>query len=136
MKHYTIDGKTYDKLPDPCRGVSPMTEERFVALGGTIDDDGEPTPKERFLSALDDYLDELEDKAKELALNVTKAEFFEAAAKSKMSTDLVKWAREKGVPDAMIDEARAQVLTFLADAQRPEIGLTWADIFKKPGAGE
>lgn len=46
MKHFTIDGKTYDKLPDPCKGVSPMTEERFVALGGTITDDGLPSPFE------------------------------------------------------------------------------------------
>ena len=46
MKHYTIDGKTYDKLPDPCKGCSPMTDERFEALGGTITDDGEPTPFE------------------------------------------------------------------------------------------
>jgi hypothetical protein len=35
MKHFTIDGKTYDKLPDPCKGgVSPMTEQRFKDLGG------------------------------------------------------------------------------------------------------
>ena len=40
MKHYTIDGKTTDYLPDPCRGISPMTEERFVQMGGTITDDG------------------------------------------------------------------------------------------------
>ena len=46
MKTYTIDGKTYDKLPDPCNGVSPMTEERFIALGGMITDDGQPTPFE------------------------------------------------------------------------------------------
>ena len=51
MKHYTIDGKTCDKLPDPCHGVSPMTEERFIALGGTITDDGEPTPEERVRGA-------------------------------------------------------------------------------------
>ena len=30
MKHFTIDGKTTDCLPDPCRGVSPMTEARFA----------------------------------------------------------------------------------------------------------
>ena len=40
MKHYTIDNITTDYLPDPCKGVSPMTEERFVELGGTITDDG------------------------------------------------------------------------------------------------
>ena len=140
MKHYfDTDGHEFQTPPDPYKGRSPMhmpdgsyNDDAFREMGGTITDDGELSPKERFLGALDDYLDELEDKAKELALNVTKAEFIEAAANSKMSTDLVVWARKKGVPDAMIAEARAQVLTFLADAQRPEIGLTWADIFPKP----
>lgn len=46
MKHYTINGKTTDYLPDPCNGVSPMTDARFVWLGGTIEDDGLPTPFE------------------------------------------------------------------------------------------
>lgn len=50
MKHYTIFGKTYNNLPDPLKTaggeVSPMTEQRFVALGGTIEDDGQPTPFE------------------------------------------------------------------------------------------
>lgn len=46
MKHYTIDGKMTDYLPDPCKGVSPMTDERFVQLGGTIEDDGKPSPFE------------------------------------------------------------------------------------------
>lgn len=27
MKHYTIDGKTYDKLPDPCNGSATQTRE-------------------------------------------------------------------------------------------------------------
>ena len=46
MKHFTIDEKTYDKLPDPCRGCSPMNEERFTQMGGVIEDDGEPSPFE------------------------------------------------------------------------------------------
>lgn len=50
MKHYVFSGITYDTLPDPLKTdageVSPMTDERFVALGGTIEDDGEPTPFE------------------------------------------------------------------------------------------
>jgi len=39
MKHYTIDGKTTDYLPDPCRGISPMTDALFIRLGGTIEDE-------------------------------------------------------------------------------------------------
>lgn len=30
MKHFTINGVTTDFLPDPCKGVSPMTEARFA----------------------------------------------------------------------------------------------------------
>ena len=44
MKTYHFNGKSYDTLPDPLHTeageVSPMTEERFVQLGGTIEDDG------------------------------------------------------------------------------------------------
>ena len=44
MKHFTINGKTTDYLPDPLKTagveVSPMTEALFVQLGGTIEDDG------------------------------------------------------------------------------------------------
>ena len=36
---YTINGKTFDKLPDPCNGVSPMTEARFTQIGGVILDE-------------------------------------------------------------------------------------------------
>ena len=43
MKHYIFEGKTYEKLPDPFRGCSPMTEAHFITLGGTIEDDGEPS---------------------------------------------------------------------------------------------
>jgi hypothetical protein len=50
MKTFEYDGKIYDKLPDPLKTaggeVSPMTEKLFVQLGGTIEDDGEPTPFE------------------------------------------------------------------------------------------
>ena len=30
MKTYTFEEKIYNKLPDPCKGRSPMTEERFA----------------------------------------------------------------------------------------------------------
>lgn len=50
MKTYEFDGKTYIKLPDPLKtaggDVSPMTEKRFVQLGGKIHDDGLPSPFE------------------------------------------------------------------------------------------
>jgi len=50
MKTYHYGNKSYTTLPDPLHTeegeVSPMTDERFVALGGTIEDDGQPTPFE------------------------------------------------------------------------------------------
>jgi hypothetical protein len=135
MKHYIFNGKTYDTLPDPLHTeageVSPMTDERFVALGGTIEDDGKKTPEELFFEALGDYIDYLESEAQRLALHVTKEEFLQAAG-SMLSSELIAWADSKGVPDEMIKKAREQILTFVADASR--LGLTWNDIFPKPEA--
>lgn len=57
MKYYTYNGKTTKQLPDPLRLVeggyiTPMTEARFVAFGGVITEDSEPTPMEEFEAAL------------------------------------------------------------------------------------
>lgn len=131
MKSYTFENVTYNKLPDPCKGVSPMTEARFVALGGTITDDGEPTPQDKFLAALDSYLDDLEAEAERLALDISIDEF-KAAAGSMMSSELIAWAKSKQVPDSMIDAVRPQILTYIADASR--LGMTWNDIFPKVNA--
>ena len=128
---YTINGKTYDKLPDPCNGASPMTESLFVKLGGTITDDGEPTPQEKFLADLNTYLGELEKQAEALALDITKEEFKQAAA-TMMSSDLIAWAKEKRVPYDMIESVRNDILVMIADASR--IGMSWNDIFPKVDA--
>ena len=125
MKHYTIDNKTTDYLPDPlhlnCGEISPMTEELFVRLGGTIEDDGTPTPSERVIA-------ELNAAVKELAAqvpNVTIAEFKEAAS-TLYSGGLIAWAKSKNVPDAVIDLARSRIVEILADALR--IGMTWEEL--------
>lgn len=55
MKRYTIDEKTTDYLPDPCHGDSPMTEARFIELGGSIYDDGKPTREQEFAAACVDF---------------------------------------------------------------------------------
>ena len=129
MKHYYFNNVELHGLPDPFKGVSPMTDARFVSLGGTITDDGQPTPEEKFLSGLDDYLKELEKQAREkYALNITVAEFKQAAA-TMMSGELVQWAKSKGVPDAMIESVRADILVMIADASR--LGMSWGDIFPK-----
>lgn len=121
MKHYTIDSKTFDTLPDPCKGVSPMTDDRFVALGGTITDDGEPSPKERVIAELNLSLAELAEQVP----GVTIAEF-KTAASTLYSAGLIAWAKSKKVPDAVIDAARSRIVEIMADALR--IGLTWDEL--------
>lgn len=105
-----------------------MTDARFVALGGTIEEDGQPTPEEKFFTALNAYLNDLEAEAERLALNISIDEF-KSAAGSMMSSELIAWAKSKQVPDSMIEVVRPQILTFIADASR--LGLTWSDIFPK-----
>ena len=51
MKLYTFDGQTFKSLPDPFQNMSPMTDELFEQLGGTITEDDNPTPEEEFEAA-------------------------------------------------------------------------------------
>ena len=52
MKIYIDDqGNQYKKLPDPWRGSSPMTDERWIQLGGRIEENEDPTPEEEFETA-------------------------------------------------------------------------------------
>ena len=121
MKHYTIDNKTYDALPDPCNGVSPMTEERFVQLGGTIEDDGEPTPERRVCEEFSDLIEDLASKTDK----ITPEEFLQATQNG-ISSDLIAFARERGVPEDVIAEGRSRIVEVMADALR--FGVTWADL--------
>ncbi len=121
MKHYTIDNITTDYLPDPCKGVSPMTEARFVALGGTIVDDGEPTPQERVCQEFADLIEDLASKTDK----ITPEEFL-AAAQNGISADLIDFARERGVPEDVIAEGRSRIVEIMADAMR--FGMTWAKL--------
>lgn len=121
MKHYTIDNKTTDYLPDPCRGVSPMTEERFVALGGTIEDDGEPTPEQRVCGEFAELIEDLASKTDK----ITPEEFLQAAQNG-ISADLIDFARERGVPEAVITEGRTRIVEILEDAHR--FGMYWTDL--------
>lgn len=123
MKHFMIDGKTTDYLPDPCKGVSPMTEARFVALGGTITDNGEPTPAQRVCGAFADLIADLAEKTDK----ITPEEFL-ASAQNGISSDLIAFARERGVPEEVIAEGRARIVEIMADALR--FGMTWAELMK------
>lgn len=125
MKTFIFDGKTYDKLPGLLRTsegtISPVTEALFVALGGIIEDDGKPSPKEVVISSLNTLLRELEGQVQ----GITIAEF-KAAAASMHSGDLVAYARTKGVSEEIIASARTRVIEIMADALREGIG--WAEL--------
>ena len=122
MKHYFDENHVeLPGRPDPWKGVSPMTDERFEDLGGTIADDGEPTPQERVYAELNAALAELAEQVP----TVTIAEFKQAAA-TLYSAGLIAWAKSKEVPDAVIDAARSRIVEIMADALR--IGMTWDEL--------
>ena len=61
-KIYTIYGETYDKLPNPLNlpdgsQLSPVSEAKFIDLGGIIEDDGEPTHQEELDAACDTFIE-------------------------------------------------------------------------------
>ena len=121
MKTYTYKGKAYDKLPDPCDGCSPMTDERFGAMGGTITDDGQPTPKEAVIASLNALLHELAGQVE----GITPAEF-KQAARTMHSGELAAYARAKGVGEEIIAAARARIIEIMADALRE--GVSWVEL--------
>ena len=55
MKVYIWQGETFTSIPNPLRtpegDFSPVSEELFLAKGGTIEEDGEETPEEKFADA-------------------------------------------------------------------------------------
>ena len=125
MKSYVFEGKVYDELPDPLETnggmVSPVNEALFAALGGTITDDGEPSPKERVCTAFADLIADLAEKTGA----ITPAEFI-AAAQNGISSDLIALARSRGVPEPVIAEGRARIVEIMADALR--FGMTWTEL--------
>ena len=121
MKHFTINGKTTDSLPDPCMGRSPMTEARFVELGGTITDDGQPSPHQRVREEFAELIADLAQKTD----RITPDEFL-AAAQDGISANIITFARERGVPEEVIAEGRTRIVEIMADAMR--FGMTWAEL--------
>lgn len=116
---FKINGKTFDKLPDPCNGVSPMTNERFVQMGGTI----EPGPQERVCDSFAALIADLAQKTDK----ITPEEFL-AAAQNGISSDLIAFARSREVPEEVIAEGRSRIVEIMADALR--FGVTWAELIK------
>lgn len=131
MKHYyDTDGKKFQTPPDPYRGRSPMhkpdgsyNDEAFRAMGGRIEDDGQPTPADRVRLDLASLLADLAKKVQGVTIDD-----FKSAARTLHSGELVAWAREHDVPDDVIAEARSRIVEILADAMRE--GMTWADLLK------
>jgi len=119
MKTYHYNGKDYTELPDPFLGGSPMTDARFIALGGTITDDGELSPKEAVIASLNTLVHELATQVQ----GITIAEFKQAAL-TMHSGDLIAYARQKEVPEEVITAARGRVVEIMADALREGIGWT------------
>ena len=61
MKQYIWNGETFNKIPNPLKladgsSISPVTEETFIANGGTVSDDGEPTHMELLDAACDKFV--------------------------------------------------------------------------------
>ena len=61
MKIYTWNGETFNKIPDPLKladgsSISPVSEEKFIDLGGTVEDDGKPTHMEELDDACDKFI--------------------------------------------------------------------------------
>ena len=98
-----------------------MTEALFKQMGGTITDDGQPTPKEAVIASLNALLHELAGQVE----GITPAEF-KQAAQTMHSGELVAYARQKGVSEEIIAAARARIIEIMADALRE--GVTWADL--------
>lgn len=131
MKHYyDTDGRELPTQPDPYKGRSPMhmpdgsyNDEAFREMGGTIEDDGEPTPEERVCESFRDLIADLAKKTDK----ISPAEFL-AAAQNGISSDLIAFARERGVPEEVIAEGRSRIVEIMADAMR--FGMTWAELIQ------
>lgn len=121
MKHFFYNGVEYATLPDPFNGVSPMTDARFVALGGEIREAEHLTPKERVCQEFADLIEDLASKTDK----ITPEEFL-AAAQNGISADLIDFARERGIPEDVITEGRTRIIEIKADADR--FGMTWAKL--------
>jgi len=127
MKHYFFEGRTYDELPDPLKTatgtISPVSEALFVSLGGSIADDGAPTQKERVCAAFSGLIADLASRTD----RITPEEFLRAAANG-ISSDLIAFARSRGVPEEVIAEGRARIVEIMADALR--FGVSWAELIQ------
>lgn len=128
IQHYFYNGTEYAQLPDPFGGMSPMTEERFVEMGGEIRPAEHLTDKERVCVAFGELIEDLASKTDK----ITPEEFL-AAAQNGISSDLIAFARERKVPEEVIQYGREHIIELMADALR--FGVTWAELLAAVVAG-
>ena len=129
MKHYfDTDGLEFVYPPDPYKGRSPMhkpdgsyNDEAFLAMGGTITEDGELSPQEKVCGEFAELIEDLASKTDK----ITPEEFLQAAQDG-ISSNLIDFARERGVPETVITEGRTRIVEIMADAMR--FGMTWAQL--------
>ena len=129
MKHYfDKNGNELPTPPDPFEGRSPMhnpdgsyNDDAFREMGGTIEDDGLPTPKERVCASFAALIADLAQKTDK----ITPAEFL-AAAQNGISSDLIAFARSREVPEEVIAEGRSRIVEIMADALR--FVVIWAEL--------
>lgn len=122
MKHYFDEyGNELPARPNLWKGRSPVSDALFVELGGSITEDEEPTPQERVCQEFADLIEDLASKTDK----ITPEEFL-AAAQNGISSDLIAFARGRGVPEDVIAEGRARIVEVMADALR--FGMTWTEL--------
>lgn len=121
MKYYIDpDGKQHRTLPKVWNKTSPITEEYVLSHGWSIHE-GE-NAEEELVGQMTACIAALQER-----LPYVSAKDFIRVAKDGFSRDIITWAKEQGVPDNAIAEARDSMLGFIGDASR--LGMTWDDLF-------
>lgn len=122
MKHYFDEcGNELPARPNLWKGRSPVSDALFVELGGSITEDEEPTPQQRVCGEFRMLIADLASKTDK----ITPKEFLGVAQKG-ISSDLVSFARARGVPEDVITEGRTRIVEIKADADR--FGISWAEL--------
>ena len=127
MKTYSINGETFTErpntvvFPDGHKVTAISTDAIFEAIGGTINEDGNLSPKQRVCNSFRDLIVELSG----MTDKITPIEFLQAAQNG-ISSDLIALAEAKEVPSEVIEYGRKRITEIMADALR--FGVTWNEL--------
>lgn len=123
MKYYIDpDGKQHRTLPKVWNNTSPITEEYVISHGWSVHEGDEP--KEKLMADMISTITAYSAQMPDISVN----EFFEVCIDG-FSSDIIAWAKGKGIPDDFIAEARNVFMNFIGDASR--LGMTWDDLFNE-----